>query len=470
MSKDYEQNNDELLETLLDKLFYKAMRVKLDRDEDHYSRNFNKLELIFNYACNLGCKYCYGFRHGEELYPSSISNKEKITENVGLVIEFLKENKLYPEIEIFSGEPLVQDFIVDSIYDIIDGLADYYKEDGRTLKIVIPTNFTFMLTPEGEKKIRDLLNYSDYKEIHMGLSASVEGKYMEQNRPFRTDIESVKCSNRNYIVESDSSEDPRDDEYYDRVFKFAKEFNLGFHPMIYSNDISLWKKNFNWFHKMMKKHNIPWNRLYLLEVRNMEWTMENCKDLEDLIRHIISFLWRLSDKNPDLFMKYIFELKGHNIISSPLTTVGRGLGCGLQSGIYIRLGDLSLVTCHRTSYEFLTIGKYTVEDGRITGIKADNVSFWISELGFDSDTMPFCERCVIRDLCSKTCLGANYEDTGEPFVSSPSVCRLEHHKIKGLIKGFSEIGMLQRILERLSDKKRINMLNFIEIMESMKNE
>jgi len=42
--------------------------------------------------------------------------------------------------------------------------------------------------------------------------------------------------------------------------------------MIYSNMIEYWSDNFLWFMRNYVKYGIPLNNLYLLEIRNVEWS------------------------------------------------------------------------------------------------------------------------------------------------------------------------------------------------------
>jgi len=41
--------------------------------------------------------------------------------------------------------------------------------------------------------------------------------------------------------------------------------------------------------------------------------------------------------------------------------------------ICVRLGDLAICPCHRTSYDKYLLGKFEVKDNQIIGIKANNV-------------------------------------------------------------------------------------------------
>jgi hypothetical protein len=100
--------------------------------------------------------------------------------------------------------------------------------------ITIPTNFTFLNSDELSKKIEYYVKSFQELGIRLCLSASFDGKYMEVNRPF------VK------VLDYDINQS-REDEYYDKAFKYCKDNNCGLHPMIYSKNIEQWKDNFLWF-------------------------------------------------------------------------------------------------------------------------------------------------------------------------------------------------------------------------------
>jgi hypothetical protein len=101
---------------------------------------------------------------------------------------------------------------------------------------------------------------------------------MENNRPYGKQLDLL-------------NNDFRDDEYYDKVFKFAKEFNFGFHPMIYSNNIEKWIDNFNWFQEQFKNYDLPWPNIYLLQVRNKEWDEKSNLEFYNFIRYLIKWSW-----------------------------------------------------------------------------------------------------------------------------------------------------------------------------------
>ena len=54
----------------------------------------------------------------------------------------------------------------------------------------------------------------------------------------------------------------------------------------------------------------------------------------------------------------------------------------------------------------------------------------------DKRTFPVCESCMINDFCIGQCWGSMFESNKDHFVPIPSVCALEHIKVKAI---FDEI-------------------------------
>jgi hypothetical protein len=249
--------NDLIVSNLLEKTFFKAWK-KENIDKEIYA-NYSTLEVQVNAKCDLKCKYCYYDKFKDELYPQEISNDNLILNNLEMLLTWLEENNLYPRIEPFSGELFSQNVG----FKVVDRLIDFYIKNNMTEKeqhyIVIPTNFTFIFSKNRTKRVEDLLNKAKENNVKLILSASVDGKYVEnENRP--------TISGR-----------IRDDEYYDKTFAFVKKWGFSFHPMIYSNKIEKWIDNFLWFQEMFEKYEIPYWHIYLLEVRNVEWTKTQLK-------------------------------------------------------------------------------------------------------------------------------------------------------------------------------------------------
>jgi len=419
----YQSENNEFINNFVDNSFYKSWKTKKET-----LLNFSKLELGFSPECNLDCKYCYYAKHGSEIYPKEIRSKEDQKKNLQLVLDFLSKNDYSPNIDYFSGEPLSTDFGIDCLNIILN---HFEHNNNRPTVISIPTNFTFFLYDGFVEKVENTIERGRKLGIRVSLSASFDGKYMEDNRP----------SNSNLI---------RDDNYYDRCFSFASKHGFGFHPMIYSENIDNWERNFLWFQDMFNKHGNIWHLLYLLEVRDSEWTGKQIESYGKFVEFLVD--WVFDKVGKERFVDFIIR-KGFNLLKSPLTTVGRGLGCSIQSTLSVRLGDLSIIPCHRLSYKPLNYGKFLVEDGKITTIEANNIELMNSILSFKATNQPYCSCCSIKNLCSFGCLGSQFETNGELFTPIPTVCAMYKQKMVSIVRGLMKHGVFNDILQITNDRK-----------------
>ena len=441
----FQEENDGLLQSILERTFFAGWR---EPDNPKYM-NFNSLELIPNYKCNLGCGYCYVNRWGEELYPSELyADEGKLLSNLQVVLRWLKKNNYRPQIEYFSGEALVQEVGLKGLEMIVDAAP-------KGAVILVPTNYTFILSKELTERVDRIITSAMDKGVKVSLSASIDGKHCESNRPFKATITSQhEDEKRRWVYEYSGSPDPRDDAFYDNVFAFVKKWGFGFHPMVYSEHIEDWKKNFLWFQEMYRKHDIPWSKLYILEIRNTEWSNQQIKDYMDFVKFLVRWTWKTVGENPANYIDFVFNGKGFNILTGPLTTIGRGIGCSLQSALYLRLGDLAIVPCHRQSYKQFIVGWLKVEEGEVVGITAHNPEILTAEISCTFRNFPYCEACPIKHICSGGCLGSQLEVTGDPFTPIPKVCKLMHNKIRALIEVYRELGIYKLIIQRLSPNKR----------------
>jgi radical SAM protein with 4Fe4S-binding SPASM domain len=416
---------------------------------------FGTLELIVTADCNLACTYCYVRRYANKLYPVDIRDDKAIVRNTRLILEWLTENKLAPQtLELFSGSIFSQQVG----WDVVDVILDVYRKIEPFLlpkAIVIPSNFTFVLEDEMILRIEEYIQSFKEIGIRFFLSGSIEGKYMEQNRPFKKNLSlGDKLGEHLYIP---SCEEPRDDDYYDKVFALCKKHRFGLHPMIYSKNIEHWKKNFLWFQEMLKKHGLSYNNFMMLEVRNEEWTEEECAEFSSFIEFALEYIFEnIFHGDKDSFLKELKESRVlHTIFDSCVSdNISAGIPCALQNGMYVRLGDLHIVPCHRTSYRGLEFGKFVVEKDKITNIEAINIELATQILTFDHKTLPMCVNCVIKEVCNMTCLGSNLETTGDLFTPSPSVCRLNYARILGAVRAMNKIGVFDEVTTSINKNQR----------------
>ena len=100
----------------------------------------------------------------------------------------------------------------------------------------------------------------------------------------------------------------------------------------------------------------------------------------------------------------------------------------------LRLGDLTITPCHRTSYDYLNVGKFITNEKEIIDIEPLNVPVYLSINSANVVNFPKCQDCLIKTMCSGGCLGSQLESTGALFTPIESVCLLEHGKISTMIK------------------------------------
>ena len=422
----YQKENDEFLHDFLENSFFRGWKHHEEAFE-----NFSRIELTFAPDCNLDCKYCYYAQYGDELWPLEVRSVQSQRKNLATILDFLIDNEYTPEIEFFSGEPLVTKFGLECLDTILTRFANVEK---KPKAIVIPTNFTFLLHDDKIEEVERLLMKSNEVGIRTFLSASFDGKYMEQNRPFKYGPE------------------VRDDAYYDKCFAFAKKWNCGFHPMVYSDGIEFWKENFLWFQAKLKEYELPFDGMYLLEVRDKEWTTKQLEVYGQFIEFLVEWASEhLGDT--DKLVDFILQ-RGFNILKSAITTVGRGIGCSVQSVLFVRMGDLAIIPCHRTSYPAFNYGRFVVEDDKITGVEAGNIALMNTLLSFKTVAQPYCEKCNIKYLCNGGCLGSQFETNGELFTPIPTVCAMYKQKMISLARAYSKVGAYDKLTRLIQPEKK----------------
>lgn len=423
----YQKENDEFLWHLLSNSFFRGWK-----HHEKAFENFSRIELTFTPNCNLDCKYCYYARHGDELHPLEVRSVPNQRKNLATLLDFFVDNDYTPDIEFFSGEPLVTNFGLECLDAILTRFSDVEK---KPKSIIVPTNFTFLLHDDKTEEVERLLVKSQEVGIRIFLSASFDGKYMEQNRPFKFGPE------------------VRDDAYYDKCFAFAKKWKCGFHPMVYSEGIELWEKNFLWFQEKFVEHGLPFDNIYLLEIRNKEWTTQQIKEFGQFVEFLVEWAYNHLSGDTDKLTEFIIR-KGFNMLKSSLTTIGRGIGCSLQSVLYVRMGDLTMIPCHRTSYPPFNYGRFVVEDGKIMGVEAGNITLMNTILSFRTTALPYCEKCDIKTLCNGGCLGSQFETNGELFTPIPTVCAMYKQKMVSLARAYSRFGVYDKLTRLIMPEKK----------------
>jgi radical SAM protein with 4Fe4S-binding SPASM domain len=421
------EKENKLLESFLNRTFFSGWK---NAGDPRYG-NYQILEFQINAKCDLSCRYCYYCKFQKQLYPDSIADDETIINNMNMVLRWLTKNQMTPKFHLFSGEMFSQEIG----FAVLESIVDWGIQNNSQFEIVIPTNFTFIFEQQKIDRLEKILTKARKNNIHIILSGSIDGKcYDNTLRPIKDGR-------------------IRDDEYYNKFFFFCKKWDFGFHPMIYSKGIEKWKENFLWFQSKFKEFDLPFMNLYLLEVRNKEWTRKQIKEFYNFIRFVVNWTYKTSGLKHEDFTKFVFSTKLLNLFHCFSSTY-RGMGCSVQSTIQLRLGDLSVPVCHRTQYQSHKLWKFKVEKNEISGVEAININLLLAVASLDHKTLPLCEYCIIKEMCNGQCLGSMYENNGDIFMPVPTVCALEHAKVLGILDGVGDIGEMKYFYQVTDQNKR----------------
>lgn len=400
--------------------------------------NMSIVEFQINALCNLNCTYCYYYKY---LNSATHKDDDTILSNLDAMLDYLLENNFFSKIrnlDIFSGEPLIQNVGIK----VVKRLIDYVHDNDLDLPICIPSNGSFVYYEKKVEEVENLLDYAKSKNVHVGISLSFDGKYMDsENR-----------SGVNYT-----------DDYYEKLFAFAKKYRCGFHPMVYYNNIEKWIDNFLWFQKMFKKYDIPWRNIYLLEVRNDGWDYKSSKEYKKFIKFVLNWVFANRYKYDKYNFIHDFAINGKknmNIFNN-LSKHGRGIGCSMQHSIQIKLLDLTVNPCHRLSYKELDSFKFIKnDDNKIVDIEPMNIGMFFATRHYNKKNAPFCQDCMINELCSGGCLGSQFESNNDPFVPIQSVCIVEHAKLIAQIEFFKENNLFADMINILDKHKAAALKEF----------
>ena len=459
--KQYDKEQDELLKTVLDMRFFQQWKLHTKYTDNRCLQNNSKLELYITNTCNQKCSYCYLTKY-PELYPSECNNPETILHNLKILYNYITMNRFYiPAIDFFSGEI----WHTQLGYDILDLTYKYITEYHMDIgKLSIPTNAYFITKEETFHKMQNYLNNYNAIGVPLDLSLSVDGKYVDNTMRER------------------NNDTQYTDEFYDRLFTFAKVNNSGFHPMISAQDIDLWEDNFKWWADMCNKYNINLiDRVMFLEVRNDDWTTEKIDKFCDLIKQMAEYY--LKTECHDDVAKFANALIGIIDNQTPLagyypwllTKNNTTLGCTSSTHMCVRLGDLAICPCHRQAYNKYLFGKFVVEDDTIVDIKAINPYMAIKMLmGNIHYCINKCDTCPINHYCLKGCYGSQLETLKDPFFPIESVCNLFKAKFTTLVEFYSQLGVYDYLTTIPMDNIRANIAaSYLQtkiIMEDMDNE
>lgn len=434
----FQKENDELLKFILTERFFKPWKERSETPNFDISKSLESeahIEFFITSACNNKCEYCYLVKH-KELYPEEANKQEIILYNLKILCDYLIENEYnIPNIDLFSGEIWHTEF-GNKVFDIL------YEATERGLRCrcyTIPSNFSFIKNKQNMYKIQHYIDKFGDIGVRLLFSCSVDGAIIE-------DI------NRPEIGETKKAED-----FYENMFLFCRHNQFRFHPMLAACSIGMWKDNFEWWKEMGRKYGFyTHEEVMLLEVRNNDWTPERLSEYEKFLEYLLKD--RLGDGSEEdiiFFSNGLIGKKSYDYNGNPIAVPGLSgympynfataktmPGCTIATHLIIRLGDLMIVPCHRTSYNKLNYGKFVVQDDKIIDIEANNVYNAIRIfMGNNNICQLRCDSCLFSPYCLKGCFGAQYEENKDMFIVSENVCKLYYAKYTTLARLYKELGI-----------------------------
>lgn len=447
----FQEENNQLLEKLIS-IFYKEWEKPLE--EQKYDNELT-LELAITSDCNQKCEYCYLVKNKDKLFPPETRSLSKIKENLNTLLDYyLKKGFSFGRVDLFSGEIWGTKFG----YEILSIILSYVKKGLRIKQIIIPSNCSFILNEKALNSIQYMIDEFYLYDVRLIFSASVDGQIIEaKTRPF-------KNSSQNELKEINN--------FYEKLAIFLQSNHYGIHPMISAYAIEDWIENYEWWKKWhqtyfkedIDKDPFDWfRRSMFLEVRNNDWTTDKIlhylKFLNYLIDDQIENMWLKNDL--DIVNYFIFHyqecinyrIKGAENIkkySEPPkyignydpTIINRASAvpiCSITRSLIIRMGDLAIIPCHRTSYDRFIYGFYKINKNNELTIEANNPLLANKIYRMRMDTNPLCNNCEIKNYCLKGCYGAQYEETQELFYPLDSVCDFYKAKFIFMYKKIHQI-------------------------------
>ena len=461
--KVYEQEQNHLLKTILDLRFFNPWQLKTTFKDNRSLQLDSGLELYITNECNQHCQYCYLTKY-PKLYPEECKSHETILNNLRILYDYLLARSMYiPQLDLFSGEIWHTEFG----WQILDITYEYIQRGLIIGRIDLPSNCSFLDDDVIFAKIQNYVDSFMSVGTILSISISIDGKYIDNMGRSRDD------KSQKYT-----------DEFYDRVFIFAKHNGFNFHPMISAKNIHLWPENMKWWIKKCDEYDINFTHsVMMLEVRNNDWTEETidlyCNFVEQLadyfLNHdckgnVIKFAnavvgARLQPGDPTSGTAYIPWVLGDNRDYR---------GCTVSNLLTVRLGDLAICPCHRQAYDKYLYGKFKVEDNCIIDIEAINPYMAIKILmGSDYSNFHKCDACIYNHYCLKGCFGSQLETYGDPFFPIECVCQLLQRKYDTVLQYYKKLNIYEYYLTFNSNEPGINrvvaLLELKQIWEANKD-
>lgn len=437
----FQQQNDVLFENVIN-TFCNEFKKPYEQ------RQTVVAELFLTPTCNQNCTYCYLQKNKEQLYPAEINKKSLILKNTRILLDyFLEQGYVFDRFDLYSGEIWGYPFSIDILKLVLD-----YIDKGLKINVVcIPTNASFCFSPELTKIMSSMIQEFERRGSHLNLSLSYDGIVVDQH--------SRPISSKQNIT--------KDEAYLKNLGNFIRNNYCGFHPMIDSDHIELQIENYKeWLkfidtHKPYKVHPFEnYGIIMQLETRQQGWTDAKITEYLKWLKFLIDTdLHKFFDDNLEDFHDVaLAQSVSPETHCKKLGCQSNGwspympyrpmkqtsdLGCSLGRTLTVRMGDLAIIPCHRTSYPKFILGKYELDEAgeKIIGMSCNNfpLTSGIFVTGFLNK--PKCGLCALNETCLKYCIGANYEASKELFDPEESNCNLQKAKHIFLYEYYKKLGV-----------------------------
>lgn len=400
--------------------------LKRDYYTDFQSINPSKtIEIFLSGKCKSNCDYCYLKKHQNDLFPIELNNYDNIIHNFEIFLNWYIDNEFKCNLDFFSGEWLTTP-LCEAIFDLMYNKFINIHEMKRPKIIAMADNAQFIKDKKCTEKIQNYIDkFKNDLNIYIFISVSIDGKYCDYDR-----------------VENS-------DEYYENLFNFMQKNGYQAHPMISSDNIKYWIKNYKWW---IENAPIEISQgLMTLEVRDETWTEESISYLLQYCDFFIDYHYNNTfkqDKNQ--FFNWVFnvnrKIADYNTIQILYNGMFEGrdtINCHFSNTVLcFRMADLTLGMCHRQFYPELLIGKFHVENDKIIDMDEINVSLLILKDNIKRSCLPHCENCNFVGICTGFCAGNSYENYNNSLVPTKEVCDMYIAKFSFLLYKYYTLGLL----------------------------
>lgn len=426
-------DNRILLNDILKRNYYK----------DFQSLDSKKCIEIFLFGpCKSNCDYCYLKKHQKELFPIELNNYDNIIQNFEIFLNWYIENNFRCNLDIFSGEWITTP-LFEPIFNLMYEKFSSIPMIKRPKNIIMADNGQFIKNKQIEEKLQKYIDIFE-KELHIRIfiSISIDGKYCDYDR-----------------VEND-------DEFYKNLFDFMQRNHYAAHPMISSDNVKYWIKNYQWWINTAPKEIS--SSLMTLEVRDETWTEESISQLLQYCDFFVDYHYKNTfNENKNNFFNWVFNIDSetcdYNTIQILLNGMFEGrdtINCHFSKDCFcLRIADLTLGMCHRQFYPELIIGKFNVQNNKIIDMDEINVSLLILKDNIKRSCLPHCENCNFVGICTGFCAGNSYENYKNSLVPTKEVCDMYIAKNSFLLYKYYTLGLLDWLKTSKINKNEQNYLD-----------